>query len=112
MFNLILIHPNIQNLKFVFIRDVIKFFSLFYSIFCYRMDFTYQQIMNVQVSRLFLHKIFCTTFLVINLILLSCNIVKVIFMSSKAAKMCADKLNQTSKMGNIMSVYVDSGGMP
>lgn len=41
-----------------------------------------------------------------------CNIVKVIFMSSKAAKMCADKLNQTSKMGNIMSVYVDSGGMP
>lgn len=33
-------------------------------------------------------------------------------MSSKAAKMCAEKLNQTSKMGNIMSVYVDSGGMP
>lgn len=56
MFNLILIHPNIQNLKFVFIRDVIKFFSLFYCIFCYRMDFTYQQIMNVQVSRLFLQK--------------------------------------------------------
>ncbi|KAK3084174.1 hypothetical protein FSP39_009433 [Pinctada imbricata] len=35
---------------------------------------------------------------------------KVIFMSSKSAKVCADKLNQTSKMGNIMNVYVDAGG--
>ncbi|XP_052800564.1 histone-lysine N-methyltransferase SETD1A-like [Mya arenaria] len=35
---------------------------------------------------------------------------KVVFTSSKAAKACAAKLNQTSKMGNIMEVYVDQLG--
>lgn len=33
-----------------------------------------------------------------------------VFVSSKSAKICAEKLNQTSKMGNIMTVYVDPGG--
>ncbi|WAR03387.1 SE1BA-like protein [Mya arenaria] len=35
---------------------------------------------------------------------------QVVFTSSKAAKACAAKLNQTSKMGNIMEVYVDQLG--
>ncbi|XP_063397090.1 histone-lysine N-methyltransferase SETD1B-like [Mytilus trossulus] len=35
---------------------------------------------------------------------------KAVFVSSKSAKICAEKLNQTSKMGNIMTVYVDPGG--
>ncbi|XP_033748294.1 histone-lysine N-methyltransferase SETD1-like isoform X2 [Pecten maximus] len=35
---------------------------------------------------------------------------KVMFLSSKSAKMCADKLNQSSKMGNVMTVFVDAGG--
>lgn len=35
---------------------------------------------------------------------------KVAFTSSKAAKACAAKLHQTSKMGNIMSVFVDQLG--
>ncbi|KAL4223429.1 Histone-lysine N-methyltransferase setd1b [Mactra antiquata] len=35
---------------------------------------------------------------------------KVLFTSSKAAKACALKLDQTSKMGNIMNVFVDQLG--
>ncbi|KAK6190153.1 hypothetical protein SNE40_002081 [Patella caerulea] len=35
---------------------------------------------------------------------------KVLFTSSKAAKSCVDKLNQTSKMGNIMTVILDTMG--
>ncbi|KAJ8312080.1 hypothetical protein KUTeg_009453 [Tegillarca granosa] len=35
---------------------------------------------------------------------------KVQFASSKQAKACAEKLNNTSKMGNIMSVFIDAGG--
>ncbi|XP_045173499.2 histone-lysine N-methyltransferase SETD1B-like [Mercenaria mercenaria] len=35
---------------------------------------------------------------------------KVVFTSSKAAKACALKLDQTSKMGNIMNVFVDQLG--
>ncbi|XP_041348148.1 histone-lysine N-methyltransferase SETD1-like [Gigantopelta aegis] len=35
---------------------------------------------------------------------------KVVFTSSKAAKSCAEKLNQTSKMGNIMTVVIDTMG--
>ena len=35
---------------------------------------------------------------------------QVVFASSKAAKACALKLDQTSKMGNIMNVFVDQLG--
>ncbi|XP_060064681.1 histone-lysine N-methyltransferase SETD1-like [Ylistrum balloti] len=35
---------------------------------------------------------------------------KVMFLSSKSAKLCADKLNHSSKMGNVMTVFVDAGG--
>ncbi|XP_067683254.1 histone-lysine N-methyltransferase SETD1B-A-like [Haliotis asinina] len=35
---------------------------------------------------------------------------KVMFTSSKAARMCAEKLNQTSQMGNIITVVIDTMG--
>ncbi|KAK7487946.1 hypothetical protein BaRGS_00020847 [Batillaria attramentaria] len=35
---------------------------------------------------------------------------KVVYSSSKAAKMCVEKLNRTSKMGNIMNVFIDTFG--
>ncbi|KAK7088600.1 histone-lysine N-methyltransferase SETD1B-A-like [Littorina saxatilis] len=35
---------------------------------------------------------------------------KVLYSSSKAAKTCVEKLNRTSKMGNIMNVFVDTFG--
>lgn len=37
---------------------------------------------------------------------------QVVYSSSKAAKLCAEKLNRTSKMGNIMNVFVDTLGKP
>ena len=35
---------------------------------------------------------------------------QVVYSSSKAAKTCVEKLNRTSKMGNIMNVFVDTFG--
>ncbi|KAL8576109.1 hypothetical protein ACOMHN_001459 [Nucella lapillus] len=35
---------------------------------------------------------------------------KVVYSSSKASKLCVEKLNRTSKMGNIMNVFVDTFG--
>ncbi|KAK3592640.1 hypothetical protein CHS0354_034716 [Potamilus streckersoni] len=35
---------------------------------------------------------------------------KVLFTSSKAARQCVDKLNSTSKMGNIINVFIDTLG--
>lgn len=37
-------------------------------------------------------------------------LLQVLFTSSKAAKACAAKLHGTSKMGNIMEVFVDQLG--
>jgi len=35
---------------------------------------------------------------------------QVLFSSTKAAKFCAEKFNQTTTMGNIMTVFVDVMG--
>ena len=35
---------------------------------------------------------------------------KVVFQSAKSAKLCVEKLNNTSKMGNIMRVELDKMG--
>ena len=36
---------------------------------------------------------------------------QVLFTSTKAARLCAEKYNDTSKMGNVMNVFVDVMGM-
>ncbi len=37
-------------------------------------------------------------------------LLKVLFTSTKSARLCAEKYNETSKMGNVMSVFVDVMG--